>query len=325
MKFYYGYNSENYFNITSIVLDKCLNDDGIFIPAGDGARCDLVGFDPYPNILKHICIIIGGAEYIYTATKEVRIYWKSLKLQLNDAKSPKIWWNAEGKFIADPVERLNALQKHINLFYVGHGGFEYEYPEQLMCMRFINETDCVLELGGNIGRTAHIIHTIINDPRHHIVMECDKNTTLQLRHNLNLNGYTDLQIETAALSKIPLYNCGGNPRPLSDEEAATMNVKLMPTISYAEICTKYSVDFNVLVADCEGSLYYIFKEDPDMLNGIHTVIMENDYTDIDHKEMVDAILTMKGFKRIYQEKGVPWASWSCCYEYFYEVWRKDSD
>jgi FkbM family methyltransferase len=321
MKFYYGYDDDHYVNITSIVFDKCLNDDGIFIPSGDGARCDIVGYDPYPNILKHIGVFWEGKKYVYNATKEVRISWASLSYQLDIAKSPKHWWEKEGKYIADPVQRLEALQKRINLHYVGHGGFEYEYPEQLMCMRFIFESDKVLEIGGNIGRTAHIIHTIINDSRNHVVMECDPETARKLRYNLDLNTYTELRIETAALSKVPLYNCGGNPRPLLEEEI-TAAIPLMPTISYEEICKKYEVNFDVLVADCEGSLFYIFKEDPDMLDGIHTVIMENDYTDMDHKQMVDAILTLKGFECIYQEKGVPWASWSCCYEFFYEVWRR---
>jgi len=322
MKFFYGYDNEHYINITADVLNKCLKDNGIFIPAGDGARCDIVGFDPYPNILKHIMVIDNNnRRHIYTASKAIAIEFPVISKQLTDAENPKIWWNAVGKFIQDPVERLEALQKHINLKHIKHGGFEFEYPEQLMCMRNIREDSKVLEIGGNIGRTAHIIHTIVNNPKHHVVMECDLNTAQELRENLDMNGYTALQIETAALSKTPLWLVNGSPRPFAENEVPP-GAQKMPTISYSEICQKYEVDFDVLVADCEGSLFYIFKEDPDMLNRIHTIIMENDYTDLDHKQMVDSILKMKGFQMVYQEKGVPWASWSCCFDYFYEVWKK---
>jgi len=37
---------------------------------------------------------------------------------------------------------------------------------------------------------------------------------------------------------------------------------------------------------------------------------------------VDIVLKNKGFKLAYQQKGVPDASWSVCYDIFYEVWKK---
>ena len=324
MKVYYGYDNDHYLDVTQTILNKCMNDNGIFIPSGDGNRCDIIGNDPYPNILKHILIVDNNNnKYIYNSTKEIRIEFPSIDKQLLDAKNPKNWWNAIGKYIMDPVVRLNTLQKRLNLNFLsfGMGGFELEYPEQLMCMRFLEENNKVLEIGGNIGRTAHIIQTILNNPLNHVIMECDKDTATRLRYNLDLNTYTQVPIETSPLSKSRMYMIGANnPRELEGElpEGAVE----VPTISYSALCTKYNINFDTLVADCEGGLYYMFKEDPDMLNNIQRVIMENDYYEITHKQTVDAILTMKGFKCIYREKGVPWASWSCCYEYFYEVWSK---
>lgn len=323
MKILYGY-PENYTDITNIVLQKCMTDTGIYIPNDENSRCDILGYDPCPNILKHIAIIDEFQnKFVYTCTKPIVINFNSISQQLIDAKYPKIWWNSTGKFIQDAEERLKALQKHCNLQYIQHGGFEFEYPEQLLCMRFINENNKILEIGGNIGRTSHIIQTILNNSKNHVIMECDKEMAKQLRYNLDLNNYTDVPIETAALSIEKLYMDGTHgPRPLHDFTKEENPIEI-DTISYSNICEKYNITFDTLVADCEGSLFYIFKEDPDMLNTINTVIMENDYFDINHKQMVDSILQSKGFKLIYQEKGVPWASWSCCYEYFYEVWKKE--
>lgn len=324
MKFLYGYGGIHYIDISSIVFKKCLKDNGIFVPSGDGNRAELIGWDPYPNILKHIVVVDHNNErYIYESTKEIDIKFRSISSQLINEKNPKIWWNSVGKFIKDPVDRLNRLQKKINLKHIRNGGFEAEYPEQLMCMRNVKENDRVLEIGGNMGRTAHIIHTIINNPKNHIVMECNKETAQQLRENLDMNGYTDLRIETAALSKTKLYNSykWGGPKPVEESEV-TSDMVVQPTISYSELCEKYDIDFDVIVADCEGSLFYILLEDPNILDNIHTIVIENDYNDMNHKLAVDVILKQKGFSLVYQEKGVPDATWSVCYEIFYEVWKK---
>jgi FkbM family methyltransferase len=324
MKIFYGHGEGNYIDITKDVFQKCLKDDGIYISAGDGERCNIIGYDPYPHILKHIIIEDHfNNKYMYSATKEAIIKFESINQQLTNDKSPKKWWNTIGKFIVDPKERLDTLHKHLNLYHTGWGGFEYEYPEQLMVMKNVNENSKVLEIGGNVGRVSHIIQTILNNSKNHVIMECENDMANKLRSNLSMNGFDDINIETNCLSKAPLYMDGGHgPRPLEDFKETEKPVEV-PTISYSEICKKYNINFDILVADCEGSLFYIFKEDPDMLNNLHTVIMENDYYDITHKQTVDALLKIKGFKLVYQEKGVPWASWSCCYEYFYEVWKKE--
>lgn len=323
MKFYYGYDNKHYVNITADIFSKCFKDDGIFIPSDDAKRVDIIGFDPYPNILKHIMIIDGkGKKYIFSNLEEIVIKFPSINEQLRSLKNPKIWWNSVGKYIEDPKEKLDQLHTHLSLHYTSFGGgFELEYPEQLMIMRYVKENDKVLEIGGNIGRTSHIIQTILNNPLNHVIIECDEDTAKKLRYNLDQNSYTEVRIETNALSKNRLYLVDNLPRPCKDGVLPEGGIEV-PSISYSEICEKYGVDFDVLVADCEGALYYIFGEDPNMLDRIHTVIMENDYYDISHKKAVDDTLRSKGFRCVYRERGVPWASWSCCYDYFYEVWKK---
>jgi FkbM family methyltransferase len=289
MKFLYGH-TDNYVDVSSAIFEKCLKDDGIYIPAGDGERCDIIGNDPYPNILKHIIVIDdSNNKYVYNATKEVNIKFNSIKNQLTDSKNPRNWWKTLGIFIKNPVERLNSLQKRINLSRVGWGGFEYEYPEQLMVMRFLNANNKVLEIGGNIGRVSHIIQTIIDNPTDHVIMECDTKLAADLRFNLNLNTFTKVPIETAALSKVKLYMAGDHgPRPLDDFKESEKPIEV-PTISYSDICKKYNIDFDTLVADCEGSLYYIFKEDPDMLNNIN--IHANCTSNIYEKKTIKFIST----------------------------------
>jgi hypothetical protein len=53
-----------------------------------------------------------------------------------------------------------------------------------------------------------------------------------------------------------------------------------------------------------------------MLKGINTVIMENDYTNINHKNYVDEVLKTYGLSVFHQEGG----GWGPCSDFFYEVW-----
>ena len=78
------------------------------------------------------------------------------------------------------------------------------------------------------------------------------------------------------------------------------------------------MNFNVLVADCEGALYYILKDEPEFLNGFETIIIENDFTDIKHKEFINEEFERYKFKRVYKLAG----GFGPCYDCFYEVWRK---
>ena len=87
---------------------------------------------------------------------------------------------------------------------------------------------------------------------------------------------------------------------------------------FEELEAKYSIRFDTLVVDCEGALYYILVDKPDILDGISLVIMENDYRDIQHKNTVDKILSQKGLTRVYFEEG----GWLPCYSNFYEVWER---
>ena len=78
------------------------------------------------------------------------------------------------------------------------------------------------------------------------------------------------------------------------------------------------MNFNVLVVDCEGALYYILKEEPEFLNGFKTIIIENDFIDITHKEFVDEEFKRYDFRNVYSIPG----GFGPCYNFFYQVWKK---
>jgi len=57
---------------------------------------------------------------------------------------------------------------------------------------------------------------------------------------------------------------------------------------------------------------------PEILNNINLIIMENDYFEKSKKNYVDKILKKNNFVVDYKESG----GWGCCFDNFYEVWKK---
>ncbi len=53
----------------------------------------------------------------------------------------------------------------------------------------------------------------------------------------------------------------------------------------------------------EGALYYILKDEPNFLNGFETIFIENDFTDITHKQFVDEEFKRNNFKSVYRLAG----------------------
>jgi hypothetical protein len=122
-------------------------------------------------------------------------------------------------------------------------------------------------------------------------------------------------IENAALSKRKLIQMGWNT---ICSDVLLDGYKNVNIITLEELNQKYNIHFDTLVLDCEGAFYYILMDMPEILNNINLIIMENDYHDISHKKYVDSILKQYHFYNDYTEAG----GWGCCYNNFFEVWKK---
>jgi FkbM family methyltransferase len=292
------YGIENkYHNVTELAQSKCVSGNHLYIPSGDMNRAHLFG-DPFPGILKHIRI--NGTE----------IYPHNVDIQRPVKSNPQISYR-QPISPDDAKRKLAKIHQHHKLT---GGSFLAEYPEQLLSVMFIQPNDKVLELGSNIGRNTLVIASLLQNSQHLVTLECDSNICQILRQNRDINGYS-FQIENAALSA----------RRLIQQDWITIpSDHLLPgfheiqTISWPKLIHKYPLQFNVLVADCEGAMYYILNDTPEMLNSLKLLILENDYGNIEHKKFVDSVIMAKGFHRIYAQMG----GWGPCEPYFYEVFQK---
>ena len=301
MKIYYGI-KDNYSDVTYIAKIKLLKNGILKIPCNDVKRAEILG-DPIFGIVKNIKI----GDVIYKHDEEI-----ILNLDEEVTNERKIWWNEIGKHIVDPETKLKLLHNYIAL---NHGSIRDEYPEQLMAMKYIKETDTVLEIGGNIGRNTCIIASILNDDSRLVTLECCKQYAFQLEEN-KIQNFFNFNIEVSALSKVPLIQKDWNTYI---SEIVFPGYTKVNTITFEEIKNKYNLEFNVLVADCEGALYQILKDEPNLLKNIETIIIENDFTDYSKKQYVDDVFLENGFKNLYNQAG----GWGPCYSCFFQVWNKN--
>ena len=152
-----------------------------------------------------------------------------------------------------------------------------------MAVKYLNGNEKVLEIGGNIGRNSLIIASILEDETNFVTLECDENIANQLTENRNLNNLK-FHIESSALSNRKLIQRGWDTIP---SDVLQNGFKWVNTITLDDLKTKYNIEFNTLVLDCEGAFYYILIDMPEILNNIKLIIMENDYENEDHYNYIN--------------------------------------
>jgi FkbM family methyltransferase len=290
MKITYGIRDNN-IDVTDICYNLLLKDTIITIPPGDHNRA-MVFTDPIVGVLKSI--FINDKEY-------------------NEHEIINI--DTINETIFQPKDINTNIQTiHQNLK-IKYGSLSDEFNEQRMVANYLTGEEKVLELGANIGRNSLVIGYILKDSRNFVTLETDENTVKLLTENRDLNNM-NFHIESSALSKRKLIQ--------KDWDTMVSDIVLpgyfeVNTITLDELNSKYKIEFDTLVLDCEGAFYYILLDMPEILNNIKLIIMENDYHDYSHKEYVDKILKENNFYVDYSEPG----PWGPCANNFYEVWKRN--
>jgi FkbM family methyltransferase len=294
MNIHYGI-IDNSIDVTQTCMEKLTNNNVITIPYGDNNRARYFS-DPLVGVHKNIII-----EHNDTVTEYDEQYQITINLLDNT-----IITTTE----TEVYEKTLSLQSKLKLNY---GTFDQEFPEQKMVVRYLTGTEKVLEIGGNIGRNTLMIASII-DNNNFVILECDETSANKLTENRDLNGFT-FRIENSALSNRLLIQKGWETTP---SDTLLEGYNWVNSVTLDELYTKYDVDFDTLVIDCEGAFFYILLDMPEILNNINLIIMENDYSDIENKNYVDEVLTNNNFYIDYSEGG----GWGPCSDNFYEVWKK---
>jgi hypothetical protein len=299
MKIYYGINGM-YRDVTFAYLVYFLRGMEIVIPSTDAERSARIG-DHIPGHPKNVVVVLDdGAQFIVPTGISVKIEFTSELSKLVPRAS-----KYTGRTLSDI---------HANL-QLALGSFQDELPEQRLAVQYIRPTDRVLEIGSNIGRNSLVISSLLEDDRNLVTLECNPHFIPLLMFNRALN-CANFKIVDAALSYKRLAIQDWDTVVLEEGQAVPEGYSLVRTTTFEEL------DFrpNVLVADCEGALFYILSDNPNMLEGIETLILENDYHDMSHYMYLKVLFEQFHFELEHEEGG----GWGPCANFFYQVWKKKS-
>ena len=308
---FYGFLGKKIIDVTKISYEKMMKQGIILIPKNDHSRAAVYG-DPLEGVHKFI--------YIYNQECDLNAYYSSSENVYIDTINNAIYTDKDvpQNILNIYPSRESLLKKlnkiHSELYFNDpiNPSINDELPEQLMAVRYLKGDEKVLELGANTGRNTLNISKLLNDSSNLVTLECDPNTVKILTHNRDKNNLK-FHIEGSALSKRKLIQRHWDTMVSDIVIPGWVPVSI---ISYEELMNKYKIEFDTLVLDCEGAFYYILMDMPEILNGIKTIIMENDYWEIEKKHFVDRKLRENGFIVDYSEEG----GWGPCQSFFFQVW-----
>jgi FkbM family methyltransferase len=180
-----------------------------------------------------------------------------------------------------------------------------ERPEQELVKQYILENDVVLELGARYGSVSCIINSKLNNKKNQVVVEPDDRVWNALEQNKN-NNNCEFNIVKGFISnkKLDLINldvCSGYGATFIE----TNDTKI-PSYSLDEITNKYNLQFNVLVADCEGFLEVFFDENPNFYDNLRLIIFEADYGEKCNYDKIKNKLIEKKFNNILDDHQNVW-------------------
>lgn len=290
--------TECYLDVTSDVMRKCvgINSQGHMIatiPAGDLKRASLFS-DPARGHLKHVEIY---RDYEH---------WRTLE---HDQTMDIPLFHHLPRSMSHAADLLYSIHTCLDFRY---GSLTDEYPEQMMIARFLNRDAKVLELGTNTGRTSMVISSILNDDKQFVTMETHHDWCQLAEFHKQLNN-RQFTIVDGTISSVPLYQKG--MCCVKEPDGVPVHV-----FSLEEFRSKFPIAFDTLVADCEGALLPILTDYPSLLDGIQTIIMENDYRSRREKKQLNSILEQHEFHCVYREILV--GDDHPCHDCFYEVWQR---
>lgn len=170
-----------------------------------------------------------------------------------------------------------------------------EYKEQALAKKYIMKNDIVLELGARYGSVSCTINANLQCKTNQVVVEPDSRVWAALETNKTANK-CEFNIVKGFISakKLDLMNldcCYGGYGATFIENNDTK----IPSFTLQEIEHKYNLNFNVLVADCEGFLEVFFDENPEFYDKLRLIIFEADYPEKCNYDKIRKVLKEKGF------------------------------
>jgi FkbM family methyltransferase len=169
--------------------------------------------------------------------------------------------------------------------------------EQQLANEHIRENDVVLELGARYGSVSCVINSKLNVKTNQVVVEPDDRVWEALERNKETNqckfhivkGF--VSSKKLGLTEINSYSGYGTT------SVEDINSKIN-SFTLQEIMKNYNLNFNVLVADCEGFLEMFFDENPNFYGNLRLLIFEADYPNKCNYDKIKRALVSRNFTEV---------------------------
>lgn len=165
----------------------------------------------------------------------------------------------------------------------------YESVEVKQAQDYIQPDDRVLELGARYGGVAVTTNKILKDKDKHYVVEADDRVWDALEFNKH-NNNCQFNIIKGTISKKPLKR-NGTSWSTHTIEAKDGDV-VIPNYPIP------LVDFNVLIADCEGFIETFYDENKEFFKGLRLILLEKDRVEFCDYDRIFKEFENLGFKQI---------------------------
>ena len=173
-----------------------------------------------------------------------------------------------------------------------------EKHEQELSKKYIKKDDIVLELGARYGSVSCIINSNLLNKNNQVSVEPDSRVWDALEKNKKINN-CEFNIVKGFIGekKMDLTNLDCHYGGYGSTFIYNDNSKI-ESYTLDEIKKKYNLNFNVLVADCEGFLEVFFDENPTFYNDLRLIIFEADYPNKCNYNKIRKSLIKHNFKSI---------------------------
>jgi hypothetical protein len=168
---------------------------------------------------------------------------------------------------------------------------QVESVEVKQAKEYIREDDRVLELGARYGGVAVTTNNILKDKDKHWVVEPDPSVWDTLENNKkNNNCKFNIIKGTISKQRQRISGKSWSTHTIEDHESNIPN-HLIPL-----------VDFNVLIADCEGAIEQFYDENKNLFKGLRLILLEKDRPNHCNYDRIFKEWREAGFKQIDPER-----------------------
>jgi FkbM family methyltransferase len=184
--------------------------------------------------------------------------------------------------------------------------YDLEKDEQFLARTYVPKNATVLELGARYGTVSCVISEVLDDPTRHLAVEPDSSVIEALEKNKLANGgkfhiYNGV-VSSKKYDVVFPHNKNDEFREYATYTEENSDSKIV-NMSLKDLQTKYNMEFDCVVADCEGFLCDFIDENEWVLKQIQTIIYEKDgspwHIFKPKWEKLETVLVENNFKRIF--------------------------